>query len=65
MRDRSIWEMLEAEWASLVPYRGPFDGFHALPASVSKTCLARSDNNDLAPFEWTPLIGFRAKRRSV
>ena len=65
MHDRSIWEMLEAERASLVPYRGPFNGFHALPASVSKTCLVRFDNNDLAPFEWTPLIGFRAKRRSV
>ena len=25
----------------LVPYRGRFDGFHALPASVSKTCLVR------------------------
>jgi hypothetical protein len=28
-----------------VPYRGRFDGFHALPASVSKTCLVRFDNN--------------------
>ena len=28
----------------LVPYRGRFDGFHALPASVSKTCLVRFDN---------------------
>ena len=37
--------MFEAEWASLVPYRGPFDGFHVLPASVSKTCLVRFDNN--------------------
>ena len=25
--------------------RGPFDGFHAVPASVSKTCLVRFDNN--------------------
>ena len=31
--------------AQLVPYRGRFDGFHALPASVSKTCLVRFDNN--------------------
>ena len=30
---------------ALVPYRGPFDGFHAIPASVSKTCLVRFDNN--------------------
>ena len=26
-------------------YRGPFDGFHAAEASVSKTCLVRFDNN--------------------
>ncbi|MGH8519431.1 MAG: Mu transposase domain-containing protein, partial [Panacagrimonas sp.] len=30
---------------SLVPYAGRFDGFHAVPASVSKTCLVRFDNN--------------------
>ena len=29
----------------LVAYRGNFDGFHALPASMSKTCLVRFDNN--------------------
>jgi hypothetical protein len=28
-----------------VPYAGRFDGFHAVPASVSKTCLVRFDNN--------------------
>lgn len=28
-----------------MPYRGPFDGFHAVTASVSKTCLVRFDNN--------------------
>jgi len=28
-----------------VPYRGPFDGFHAVPAAVSKTCLVRFDKN--------------------
>ena len=26
-------------------YLGRFDGFHAVPASVSKTCLVRFDNN--------------------
>jgi hypothetical protein len=26
------------------PYAGRFDGFHALPASISKTCLVRFDN---------------------
>ncbi len=43
--DKTVWEMFEAEKASLVPYRGPFDGFHAVQASVSKTCLVRFDNN--------------------
>jgi len=44
-RDRTIWEAFEAERTSLVPYAGRFDGFHAVPASVSKTCLVRFDNN--------------------
>ena len=29
----------------LMAYRGPFDGFHASEASVSKTCPVRFDNN--------------------
>ena len=29
--------------AQLVPTRGPFDGFHATQASVSKTCLVQFD----------------------
>jgi hypothetical protein len=33
VRDRTIWEMFEAERASLVAYAGPFDGFHAVLAS--------------------------------
>ena len=41
----TIWEAFEAERPSLVPYRGPFDGFHAVPAAVSKTCLVRFDSN--------------------
>ncbi len=28
-----------------MPYVGPFDGFHVVPASVSKTCLVRFDRN--------------------
>jgi transposase len=43
--DQTVWEVFEAERANLVPYRGRFDGFHALPASVSKTCLVRFDHN--------------------
>jgi hypothetical protein len=45
VRDMTIWQMFEAERPSLVPYVGPFDGFHAIPASPSKTCLVRFDNN--------------------
>lgn len=45
MRERTVWEMFETERPSLVPYAGRFDGFHAVPASVSKTCLVRFDNN--------------------
>ena len=45
VRDRTIWEMFEAERPSLVPYRGAFDGFHAVQASPSKTCLVRFDTN--------------------
>jgi transposase len=44
-RERTIWQAFEAERPSLVPYAGRFDGFHAVVASVSKTCLVRFDNN--------------------
>jgi hypothetical protein len=37
--------VFEAERPKLVPYAGRFDGFHAVPAAVSKTCLVRFDNN--------------------
>ncbi len=40
-RDSVVWEMFEAERPSLVPYAGPFDGFHAKVASVSKTSAKR------------------------
>jgi hypothetical protein len=45
LTDKTIWEVFEAERPKLVPYAGRFDGFHAVPASVSKTCLVRFDNN--------------------
>jgi transposase len=45
VRERTIWEQFEAERPSLVPYAGRFDGFHAVAAAVSKTCLVRFDNN--------------------
>jgi transposase len=43
--DRTVWQAFEAERAALVPYAGHFDGFHAVPAAVSSTCLVRFDNN--------------------
>src|SRR6201995_4930138 len=43
--DRTVWEVFEEERPKLVAYRGRFDGFHALPAAVSKTCLVRFDKN--------------------
>lgn len=45
LTDQTIWGVFEVERPKLVPYAGRFDGFHAVPASVSKTCLVRFDNN--------------------
>src|SRR5438067_677913 len=45
LAEQTIWEVFEAERPKLVPYAGRFDGFHAVQASVSKTCLVRFDNN--------------------
>ena len=44
-RTKTVWQVFEEERLSLVPYAGRFDGFHATPASVSKTCLVRFDHN--------------------
>jgi len=43
--EQTVWQVFEAEWPRLVSYAGRLDGFHALPVSVSKTCLVRFDNN--------------------
>jgi transposase len=45
LADGTIWQAFEAERPQLVPIAGPFDGFHATQAAVSKTCLVRFDNN--------------------
>jgi hypothetical protein len=45
LTDQTIWDVFAAERPKLVPYAGRFDGFHAVPASVSKTCLVRFDDN--------------------
>ena len=44
-KEKTVFEMFEAERPSLMAYRGVFDGFHATSASVSKTCLVRFDRN--------------------
>jgi transposase len=44
-KDRTIWQVFEAERANLVAVPGRFDGFHAVIASVSKTCLVSFDRN--------------------
>jgi hypothetical protein len=43
--EQTVWDVFEEARPKLVAYRGRFDGFHALTASVSKTCLVRFDNN--------------------
>src|SRR4051812_40076066 len=45
LTEQTVWQVFEVERPKLVPYAGRFDGFHAVPASVSKTCLVRFDNN--------------------
>jgi len=45
LTDRTIWQVFEKERSHLVPITSPFDGFSAIQASVSKTCLVRFDNN--------------------
>ncbi|MDQ2762794.1 MAG: hypothetical protein M3Y22_04705, partial [Pseudomonadota bacterium] len=45
VRDQTVWQMFEAERPSLVAYANRFDGFQAVPAAVSKTCLVQFDKN--------------------
>ena len=44
-KDRKVWDVHSEEKASLVPWTGPFDGFHETTAAASKTCLVRFDRN--------------------
>ena len=44
-RDKTVWEVFEAERASLIAYRGPFDGFREVEVAVSKSSLVRFDHN--------------------
>jgi transposase len=43
--DKTIWEVFEAERASLIDYCGPFDGFREIEVAVSKSSLVRFDHN--------------------
>ncbi|MCW2284188.1 transposase [Rhodoblastus acidophilus] len=43
--DKTIFEAFEDERPKLVQAPSCFDGFHATPCPVSKTCLVRFDNN--------------------
>jgi hypothetical protein len=36
---RSVFEMFDDRRPALIPYPGPFDGFHAATVAVSKTCM--------------------------
>jgi transposase len=45
LKEQTVWQVFEAERASLVAVPGRFDGFHAVIASVSKTCLVSFDRN--------------------
>ena len=49
-KDRTVWQVFEAERANLIAVPGRFDGFHAVTASVSKTCLVSFDRNKYSVF---------------
>jgi len=56
--DRTIWEVFEAERASLIAYCGPFDGFREIEVAVSKSSLVRFDHNRYS-------VAARAARRTA
>ena len=43
--EQTVFAVFEGERAKLIGYPGPFDSYRSTPASVSKTCLVRFDNN--------------------
>jgi transposase len=44
-KERTIWEVFQAEQTSLVELRGPFDGFVEKTVRASTTCLIMADHN--------------------
>lgn len=63
--EQTIWQVFEAERVHLVPIAngstGRFDGFHAVTAAVSKTCLVRFDKTRTRcpPGRWVGRSRFR------
>ena len=57
-RDKTVWEVFEAERQSLIAYRGPFDGFREVEVAVSKSSLVRFDHNRYS-------VAVRAARRTA
>ena len=45
LEGQTVWQAFEAERPALLPYAGPFDGFHEKTVSVQKTCLVQFDRN--------------------
>jgi hypothetical protein len=44
-KDRTIWEVFQDERASLMEWRGPFDGFVEKAVRATTTCLIMADHN--------------------
>ena len=57
-RDRTVWQVWEDERAALTAFAGPFDGFHAVEATASATCLVSFDRNRYS-------VMARAARRAI
>ena len=45
LKDRSVWDVFEAERPTLIDYVSAFDGFHEKTAAASKSCLVQFDRN--------------------
>ncbi len=43
--DKTVWQVFQAERASLIDCCGPFDGFREIEVAVSKSSLVRFDHN--------------------
>ncbi len=41
-KDRKVWDVHSEEKASLVPWTGPFEGFHETTAAASKTSCGQN-----------------------